>query len=94
MGTQTNSPWKIDTKSDLEVSKTLADEEAKKIYKKAKGSVSQDPVTNRKSKHLKGGRYTGMYRWKNPPFRLIYGVQKDTKTVFPAIFDRRGHIDY
>ena len=68
MGFYTNLSWTVDLQSDQEVSKTIVDDQARKIYKKAKGSVTQDPLTNRKSKELKSGRYKGMYRWKNPPF--------------------------
>lgn len=92
--TRTDIPWTYDSQGDEEVAGALGDARAKKVYQEAKESVTQDPITNPRSKFLKVGRYKGMRRWKKWPYRLIYGVNKDTRTIFPTIFDSRGNIHY
>lgn len=101
MGSSTDTPdtpvWTIDSQSDQEVSEMIGEERAKKVYVQAKESVTQNPITNPRSRHLKVGKYKGMYRWKKTqhnPYRLIYGANKTTRIVYPAIFDNRGDISY
>ncbi|MBU0999853.1 hypothetical protein KKE78_00455 [Patescibacteria group bacterium] len=95
MGSSTDTPvWTIDPQEDQKVTETIADARADKVYKESKASVAENPITNRRSKHLKQGKYKGMYRWKKPPYRFIYGADKNTHTVYPAVFDTRGNIDY
>lgn len=98
MGSSTITPvWIIDPESDQEVSVTISEARAKKVYEQAKESVTQNPITNPLSKHLKSGKHKGMYRWKKTkhnPYRLIYGADKSTRIVYPAIFDTRGNIRY
>ena len=97
MGSRTDLPWTYDSIGDTEVSSNIKEERARKVYEIAKESVTQNPIANPRSRLLRGGRYKGMYRWKKTlhnPYRLIYGAKKETRTVYPAIFDNRGNLKY
>lgn len=47
MGSSTITPvWTIDPQSDQEVSETISEARAKKVYKQAKESITQNPITS------------------------------------------------
>ncbi len=90
--TSTIPVWTVDQKEKQNVLKGKKDQRDKKVFNEWESTVTQNPFHSEDGKITKVRTLERTYRWKKPPYRVVYDVYENNHTIYPVEFKTRGNI--
>lgn len=93
ISTTTTPPvWTVDTNEKQSVLKGKKNPRDKKVFSEWEVTVTKNPYRSDDGKIRKVKTTDRTYRWKKPPYRIIYDVYSEEHTIYPLEFETRGNV--